>query len=63
MARERLANVQRKLSQSNGGAPGLGQDGLELPPTDFDGFIHWLRERNFECIARVVERERAEYGL
>jgi adenine-specific DNA-methyltransferase len=63
VACERLANVQRKLSQSNGVAPGLGQDGLELPPTDFDGFIHWLRERNYESIAQVVERARAEYGL
>ena len=31
--------------------------------TDFDGFIHWLRERDYESIARVVEWARAEYGL
>lgn len=63
VARERLANVQRGLSHSQGVTAALGHDNRELPPLEVDGFIRWLRGQGQEGVARFVERARAEYGL
>jgi hypothetical protein len=63
VARERLANVQRRLSHSQGLTAALRQDNRELPPLEVDGFIRWLRGQGQEGVARFVDRARAEYGL
>jgi hypothetical protein len=63
VARERLANVQRRLTHSHGASAAVACDYREVPPLDVDGFIRWVREQGEEGVARFVERARAEYGL
>jgi len=63
VARERLANVQRRLSHSQGLTATLEHDNRGLPPLEVDGFIRWLREQGQEGVARFLERARAEHGL
>jgi hypothetical protein len=63
VARERLANMQRRLPHADGVGAAHGQGDPELPPLDVDGFIRWLREHDHEGVARFVERTRAQYGL
>ena len=63
VARERLANVQRRLSHSQGVTAALGRDNRGLLPLEVEGFIRWLREQGQEGVARFVERARADHGL